>query len=264
MLHFSCEKGTAPIIKNRLHNIFAISYKGEKPIEKNIIVVDKNGNEYEATYPKRAKGLVKNGRARFISENKICLACPPDKSEDKKMSDKNIKPENSAAEAPDKLTMNYVLEQIERISKDTEYLYNTIQKLGEMSNASGPGDIVGRAKAEALGNVVECRETTNQQLLKMYEKMYDDLKPQPPLKEKALEVINRTLNNPTCGESEKEALSDMLDTVRHLSPEPQSTDPISRFAEITDWVKTLNKDEFDPAMWEAITQAIQAQFSRNG
>ncbi len=47
------------------------------PIEKNIIVVDEQGNEYEATYPKRAKGLVKNGRARFIGENKICLACPP-------------------------------------------------------------------------------------------------------------------------------------------------------------------------------------------
>ena len=28
------------------------------PIEKNIVVVDEQGNEYEATYPKRAKGLV--------------------------------------------------------------------------------------------------------------------------------------------------------------------------------------------------------------
>ena len=50
-----------------------------RPITKNIIVVDEQGNEYEATYPKRAKGLVKNGRARFIAENKICLACPPNK-----------------------------------------------------------------------------------------------------------------------------------------------------------------------------------------
>ena len=139
-------KGDGTHNKKQISQYFLIRYKGEKPIEKNIIVVDENGNEYEATYPKRAKGLVKNGRARFISENKICLACPPDKSEDKKMSDKNNKPEKSAAEAPDKLTMNYVLEQIERISKDTEYLYNTIQKLGEMSNASGPGDIVGRAR----------------------------------------------------------------------------------------------------------------------
>lgn len=43
------------------------------PIEKNIIVVDEKGNEYEATYPKRAKGLVKNRRAHYLEENKICL-----------------------------------------------------------------------------------------------------------------------------------------------------------------------------------------------
>ena len=59
------------------------------PIEKNIIVVDELGNEYEATYPKRAKGLVKNGRARFIDDNKICLACPPHTElEDNNMSEK--------------------------------------------------------------------------------------------------------------------------------------------------------------------------------
>ena len=48
------------------------------PIEKNVRVVDEQGNEYEATYPKRAKGLVKNGRARFLDESTICLACPSD------------------------------------------------------------------------------------------------------------------------------------------------------------------------------------------
>ena len=61
------------------------------PIEKNVIVVDEQGNEYEATYPKRAKGLVKNGRARFVDENKICLACPPDKIlEEEKMEENKL------------------------------------------------------------------------------------------------------------------------------------------------------------------------------
>ena len=60
--------------------------EGRTPITKNIRVVDAAGNEYEATYPKRAKGLVKNGRARFIDENTLCLACPPnDYLEDKSM-----------------------------------------------------------------------------------------------------------------------------------------------------------------------------------
>ncbi|MBR2474305.1 MAG: hypothetical protein IKB51_04685 [Clostridia bacterium] len=64
------------------------------PIEKNIVVVDEQGNILEATYPKRASGLVKKGRARFISENMICLACPPEKMEENKMSNTQNKFEN--------------------------------------------------------------------------------------------------------------------------------------------------------------------------
>jgi len=61
-------------------------HKGETPITKNIRVIDSKGNQYEATYPKRAKGLVKHGRARFIDEHTLCLACPPnDNLEDKSM-----------------------------------------------------------------------------------------------------------------------------------------------------------------------------------
>ena len=82
------------------------------PIEKNIIVVDEQGNQYEATYPKRAKGLVKNDRARFVGENKICLACPSNRnlednemSEEKKLTNQQILP-------AEKLSMNYILGQI--------------------------------------------------------------------------------------------------------------------------------------------------------
>ena len=64
------------------------------PIEKNVIVVDEQGNILEATYPKRAKGLVKKGRARFISESMICLACPPQKTEDNEMSNTQNKFDN--------------------------------------------------------------------------------------------------------------------------------------------------------------------------
>ena len=44
------------------------------PVIINGIVVDHRGNETEAIYPKRAKGLAKKGRTRFTDENKICLA----------------------------------------------------------------------------------------------------------------------------------------------------------------------------------------------
>ena len=47
------------------------------PIAKNILVVDSFGNEYEPTYPKRVKSLVKNGRAVFVNSTTICLTDPP-------------------------------------------------------------------------------------------------------------------------------------------------------------------------------------------
>ena len=82
----------APITKNGMCR--CRSGQGGDTHRKNVIVVDEQGNEYEATYPKRAKGLVKNGRARFVAENKICLACPPlNFKEEKTMSNKTISKE---------------------------------------------------------------------------------------------------------------------------------------------------------------------------
>ena len=102
--------------KKRHHKIIAYHYKGVTPIEKNIIVVDEQGNEYEATYPKRAKGLVKNGRARFVDENKICLACPPDKIlEEQKMSEN--------------ISKNQVFDQIVDLQKNLESLDKILFKV---------------------------------------------------------------------------------------------------------------------------------------
>ncbi len=143
--------------------------KGEAPIEKNIIVVDEQGNEYEATYPKRAKGLVKNGRARFVGENKICLACPP-----------NIDLEET--EMPETMyNIDYVLSEIGKIQEHTEHLVIALEKLsmmgdGDSGDCGAPGNIQGQAKAKAFSDIVKYRETTNQQLLSLFEKMYDDLK----------------------------------------------------------------------------------------
>lgn len=160
------------------------------PIEKNILVVDEQGNEYEATWSKRARGLVKNGRARFLSENKICLACPPTMDlEDNEMTDiekNNIKvtendvPENESVEVID---LAYIFKQIKEIQTQTEYLNEVINKLSQMSDGDSgegcsPGNIQGQAKAQALGDVVRCRETTNQQLLNFYITVYNDMKSQ--------------------------------------------------------------------------------------
>ena len=184
------------------------------PIEKNVIVVDEQGNEYKATYPKRAKGLVKNGRARFVDENKICLVCPPKIMEDNSMSDTT----KTTKKTKVKLSIDYVLDKIEHIIKDSEYIHNALEQLALMPR-SEPGDIAGQEKAKAIGDIVRCRETTNQQALRLYEKMYDDLKPhEESTKNKVLEMLSEMARSTEIFDTEQgaEILSNMLDTIRHI------------------------------------------------
>ncbi len=128
--------------------------------------------------------------------------------------------------AEEKLTMTYVLEQLEALRQDAAYIRQTITELGKMSDGEtsdtpgAPANVLGQAKAQALADVVRCRETTNQQFLKLYEKMYDDLKPKvPTLKESALEFIEQAIRNTsmeTLAEEQYDALAGLLDTVRHI------------------------------------------------
>jgi len=157
------------------------------PIEKNIVVVDEHGNFYESTYPKRAKGLVKNGRARFIDENTICLVSLPNENvEDKLMSDivmNDFNSEINETAVSAELIMNQIFEQIKMIISQTEHLNHAFQILGNMPESSNAeaysvGDIVGQAKAESLASIVRDREATNQLTLKLLEKMYNDLRPE--------------------------------------------------------------------------------------
>ena len=216
-----------------------ITTRGMIPIEKNITVVDEKGNEYEATYPKRARGLVKNGRARFIDENTICLACPPnieleDKimSENKKVdSNNNSTPNNSGTskeiaeamanlldsttgkQSSEKLTMDYLLGKLEEISLGQAFLTDAISELGKMKSG-GPGDVGTQEQAKAVGEIIKAREATNQKLIALYEKMYDDLtSKQTSLKEMAMKALERAADD----EGKIAAISDVLDTIRHLS-----------------------------------------------
>lgn len=73
-------QGTAPITKNSA----SLNTAGATPIEKNgtagkfIRVVGESGNLLEPTYPKRARGLVKAGRARYApgDDNTIIIFNP--------------------------------------------------------------------------------------------------------------------------------------------------------------------------------------------
>ncbi len=70
--------GTAPIAKNSIHTnrsrpAHIKVTRGQTPIEKNVIVTDEFGKMLTCTYPKRAKGLIKKGRAEQVGENEIRL-----------------------------------------------------------------------------------------------------------------------------------------------------------------------------------------------
>ncbi|MDE7324069.1 MAG: hypothetical protein K2N73_15420 [Lachnospiraceae bacterium] len=210
---------------------------------KNIIVVDADGKEYGTTYLKRAKGLVKQGRARFLARNMLCLACPPNQNlEDKNMSEQTI--ENKVIENEDtrnistvntevsvaadssvlsnKYSMEYCLEQIERIGQQTEYLNQVISELRQMDNDSSGGQ-----KAVALSDVVKCRETTNQQMLAFYGKMYDDLKTpamtdavlhKARLQEQLMGIMDKTIENGDFSTSEIEDMfNGAFDAIRHIN-----------------------------------------------
>lgn len=143
--------------------------KNERCIE----VVDEAGNVYEPTWPKRAKGLVKHGRARFVADRRICLTCPPDmKTEETSMS-------NPTSIFGD-MTVADILTRINHITNMSGYITSAFEALssmedGDSGSPGAPGNVLGEAKANAIATVVQSREATNQQILRLYEKMYDDM-----------------------------------------------------------------------------------------
>ena len=151
-----------------------IKNKGATPIEKNVIVVDEQGHEYEATYPKRARGLVKNGRARFVGENKICLACPPNK----------ILEEKSMSTAINK---NQIFNQIVEIQKSLESIDKILFKIQCVNDSQSCAETedgnplpldylpdVAMEKIKAIREIALEREKTINKMLDFYLELYQN------------------------------------------------------------------------------------------
>ncbi len=154
--------------------------RGMIPIEKNIIVVDENGTVFESTWLKRANGLVKKGRARWLEERTICLACPPEKTEDNKM--ENVRQTETATEpvtaagnakqAGTGLTIEDLLDRMDAIREEMLSMKELLKSMEVIANQGGEDD-AGHI-AEATGQAFVARETTCQQQLGFLEKIYDD------------------------------------------------------------------------------------------
>ena len=177
-------------------------------MEKTVQVVDTFGNRYEATYVKRAKGLVKHGRARFIDEDTICLVRPPDITEDIEMADTE-KIVQEEAKASGRYTLDYALEQLEKLAADDGCIAEAVKAIKAIEPAKGPGDIAGANKAESIAKVIQCRETTNQKLIDFYTGMVNDLRPrtEEDKQEKFLAwvkecITNRRMEDPAYGMEE--------------------------------------------------------------
>ena len=197
-------------------------------MEKNVVVLDEQGKKIGMTYPKRARGLVKKGRARCVDACTICLACPPDMDlEDIRMNDNNINiPEKSLTEAiiteqesaGKSLTQEYFLDKIDRIAKDTAYLKEAMEFIRQNSKPESP---------TAVGQMVAAREKTNQMLIDFYKTAYFRLmdKPDPQAKQEEIvasmrrsETINRLLDGIIESEDEEKTAA-LVSILRDLIEE---------------------------------------------
>lgn len=82
-----------------------------------------------------------------------------------------------------KLTGQDILQRIDMLIGETSYLREGVDALAKLEShvaeAYSPGDIGTQAKAMAIASVVENREETNQKLIDLLQRMYDDVSTTP-------------------------------------------------------------------------------------
>lgn len=170
----------------------------------------------------------------------------------------NATPQQAETPTP---TLSYLLARMDQVLNDTQYIQTTIAALQNIS-VTGPGDMANAERAEALSDVVKCRETTNQKLLGLYEKMYEDIRySQKTVQEKVLDLLNKTLNNATLTQEEKELAISALDEIRHLTPAPSSLQ--NNLQAILQVAKSVEWEAYPAQVRLAISEGIKAQLARN-
>lgn len=221
---------------------------------KKIAVVDESGRCYEATYLKRAKGLVKHGRARFIDENTICLACPPDNElEDKTMSENkstkqptNIPNVELSLNADRPLTAREIFEKIAELQKQlTESSYHSLHRLDDSISSICSDE--NEEKCEQVGevcSVFKMRETTLIKMLELYEKMYNDLN---TLETQKVEII-------------KSAFSEHVESIN--KSDLNKEDKFAAIGDVTDKIADLTEKLLIPTTTKTARHKIADEMTR--
>lgn len=126
-------------------------------------------------------------------------------------------------ETPEEPSMKYILSRIDMIIHEKEHIENALTIIQTMQlNESPNGGFGDQARAEAIQSTVQSRETTNQKILDILDKMYDDLKPrQTDYKENILQKIIDAADGASPFTEEKinliEKFNEILDSLRHLN-----------------------------------------------
>ena len=123
---------------------------------KRIEVIDEQGVHLQNTYERRARGLVKKGRAYYVTASCICLFTPPENMEEKTLETNNKKD---------------ILTRIDTILQQKEYLQEKIpHDLNEELTA---------IRTKTILEIVEAREKTNQEVVALLRAMLEqDVTPQ--------------------------------------------------------------------------------------
>ena len=129
--------------------------------KKTVIVIDEQGNKLESTYPKRASGLIKNGRARVVDESTICLVNLP----------KNIILEEN------KMDNNYInLQENNEVRIDLSYIMNKIDEIIRMNwDLINNQDFANMSVVPETKNPVQCICETNNKMIDFLQDIYKTL-----------------------------------------------------------------------------------------
>lgn len=95
------------------------------------------------------------------------------------------------------LSVNYILAQIEKIVDQTAHIHESIAQISALSYGAPECGSPPDARAHALSEIVRSRETTNQQVLAFYQKLYEDLMPKPSLEERKFALLEQMAQNPS-------------------------------------------------------------------
>ena len=113
-------------------------------------VIDEHGAYLQNTYERRARGLVKKGRAYYVTASCICLITPPENMEEKTLETNDKK--------------DTILQQKEYLQE----AFSAIEKIPHELNEE-----LTAIRTKTILEIVEAREKTNQEVVALLRAMLE-------------------------------------------------------------------------------------------